>query len=351
MFRDGWAWTSVARLEQEHEWDENPFRCLHTCFLRRSSRDAPGRRARAPEHRRGEHLSAGLPRRDRPCPPPGRRQAGGAVEAREVPARPGRDEGRRALPARPSSSRCGAVPGGSSTSSPAPPGGAAGGRSAGARARARPRGGARGWPRTAPAPPACTPGARRRARSRPARGHGRARRRTRRGRAHGRAQFEYTRSTEPSASSSRLKSADADELVLRPRVQVDAVRVAEAELAEHLDLGALARPQAEDDGIARDELDQVAEAAVEARPRLGHGRVREAVAEPKDLVELLPLVVDVLVVRVVLAVDEPLGVRRQQALGVVVLLAHRMLVPLVHVPGVRVAPERAVVAEAARRPR
>ena len=28
VFRDGWAWTSVARLEQEHEWDENPFRCL-----------------------------------------------------------------------------------------------------------------------------------------------------------------------------------------------------------------------------------------------------------------------------------------------------------------------------------
>ena len=124
----------------------------------------------------------------------------------------------------------------------------------------------------------------------------------------------------------------------------------EAELAEHLDLGALARPQAEDDGFARDELDQVAEAAVEARPRLGHGRVREAVAEPKDLVELLPLVVDVLVVRVVLAVDEPFGVGRQQALGVVVLRAHGMLVPLVHVPGVRVVPERAVVAEAARRP-
>jgi len=41
VFRNGWAWTSVARLEQEYEWDENPFRCLHTCFLRRSSRDAP----------------------------------------------------------------------------------------------------------------------------------------------------------------------------------------------------------------------------------------------------------------------------------------------------------------------
>jgi hypothetical protein len=39
-FRDGWAWTSVGRLDQEHEWHENPFRCLHTCFLRRSSNDA-----------------------------------------------------------------------------------------------------------------------------------------------------------------------------------------------------------------------------------------------------------------------------------------------------------------------
>jgi hypothetical protein len=47
VFRDGWEWTSVARLEQEHDWEENPFRCLHTCFLRRSSRDAPdGQHAR-----------------------------------------------------------------------------------------------------------------------------------------------------------------------------------------------------------------------------------------------------------------------------------------------------------------
>jgi hypothetical protein len=47
VFRDGWAWTSVARLEQEHGWDDNPFRCLHTCFLRRSSLDpADGNHAR-----------------------------------------------------------------------------------------------------------------------------------------------------------------------------------------------------------------------------------------------------------------------------------------------------------------
>jgi hypothetical protein len=40
-FRDGWAWTSVGRLDQASDWDENPFRCLHVCFLRRSSNDAP----------------------------------------------------------------------------------------------------------------------------------------------------------------------------------------------------------------------------------------------------------------------------------------------------------------------
>jgi hypothetical protein len=40
VFRDGWSWQSVARLDEDHSWDESPFRCLHTCFLRRSSRDA-----------------------------------------------------------------------------------------------------------------------------------------------------------------------------------------------------------------------------------------------------------------------------------------------------------------------
>lgn len=59
VFRDGWAWTSVARLEQEHEWEENPFRCLHTCFLRRSSRDAPGG-----EHARLNIAEANTYRRD-----------------------------------------------------------------------------------------------------------------------------------------------------------------------------------------------------------------------------------------------------------------------------------------------
>ena len=59
VFRDGWEWTSVARLEQEHDWDENPFRCLHTCFLRRSSRDAPDG-----EHARLNIAEANTYRRD-----------------------------------------------------------------------------------------------------------------------------------------------------------------------------------------------------------------------------------------------------------------------------------------------
>ena len=59
VFRNGWAWTSVARLEQEYEWDENPFRCLHTCFLRRSSRDSAG-----VEHTRLNIAEANTYRRD-----------------------------------------------------------------------------------------------------------------------------------------------------------------------------------------------------------------------------------------------------------------------------------------------
>src|SRR4029077_4338404 len=42
VFRDGWNWESVLSLGDEHEWDENPFRCLHVCFLPRSSRDRAG---------------------------------------------------------------------------------------------------------------------------------------------------------------------------------------------------------------------------------------------------------------------------------------------------------------------
>ena len=33
-------------LRDEHPWDEAPMRCLHVCFLRRSSRQPPGQQAR-----------------------------------------------------------------------------------------------------------------------------------------------------------------------------------------------------------------------------------------------------------------------------------------------------------------
>jgi hypothetical protein len=39
VFRPGWHWESTALLGEEHDWDESPFRCLHACFVRRSSRD------------------------------------------------------------------------------------------------------------------------------------------------------------------------------------------------------------------------------------------------------------------------------------------------------------------------
>jgi hypothetical protein len=42
VFRDGWTWESKLVLGDEHTWDENPFRCLHTCFLRRSSLETSG---------------------------------------------------------------------------------------------------------------------------------------------------------------------------------------------------------------------------------------------------------------------------------------------------------------------
>ena len=38
-FLPGWDWDSVANLGEEFGWDDNPFRCVHTCFMRRSSRE------------------------------------------------------------------------------------------------------------------------------------------------------------------------------------------------------------------------------------------------------------------------------------------------------------------------
>ncbi len=40
VFRRGFSEGAKRRLETEFSWDESPLRCLHTCFMSRSSRDA-----------------------------------------------------------------------------------------------------------------------------------------------------------------------------------------------------------------------------------------------------------------------------------------------------------------------
>ena len=37
VFLDGWSWESVLNLGEQAPWEETAFRCLHACFLRRSS--------------------------------------------------------------------------------------------------------------------------------------------------------------------------------------------------------------------------------------------------------------------------------------------------------------------------
>jgi glycosyltransferase involved in cell wall biosynthesis len=39
VFRPGFDWASWRHLGADLGWEESPFRCLHVCFLRRSSRD------------------------------------------------------------------------------------------------------------------------------------------------------------------------------------------------------------------------------------------------------------------------------------------------------------------------
>jgi hypothetical protein len=39
VFHPGWHWESTTLLGEQHSWDESPFRCLHACFVRRSSGD------------------------------------------------------------------------------------------------------------------------------------------------------------------------------------------------------------------------------------------------------------------------------------------------------------------------
>jgi hypothetical protein len=42
VFREGYDASMNSNLHQELSWEESPFRCLHTVFLRRSSLDADG---------------------------------------------------------------------------------------------------------------------------------------------------------------------------------------------------------------------------------------------------------------------------------------------------------------------
>jgi hypothetical protein len=44
VFRGGYDWQSLRYLSESSGWAEDPLRCLHVCFLRRSGRDDNGRR-------------------------------------------------------------------------------------------------------------------------------------------------------------------------------------------------------------------------------------------------------------------------------------------------------------------
>lgn len=46
-FKPGWDASRRYELHLEHSWDESPFRWLHVCFLRRSSRQPPGAQVKA----------------------------------------------------------------------------------------------------------------------------------------------------------------------------------------------------------------------------------------------------------------------------------------------------------------
>lgn len=45
-FRPGYGWQSIRYLSETTTWENDPLRCLHVCFLPRSSKDADGRAGR-----------------------------------------------------------------------------------------------------------------------------------------------------------------------------------------------------------------------------------------------------------------------------------------------------------------
>jgi hypothetical protein len=46
VFRSGYAWESMRYLSETNSWNEDPLRCLHVCFLRRSTIDTDDRPSR-----------------------------------------------------------------------------------------------------------------------------------------------------------------------------------------------------------------------------------------------------------------------------------------------------------------
>ena len=42
VFREGYGWESLRYVSEESDWDHDPLRMLHACFLKRSSKDAEG---------------------------------------------------------------------------------------------------------------------------------------------------------------------------------------------------------------------------------------------------------------------------------------------------------------------
>jgi Glycosyl transferase family 2 len=73
-FRDGFDWESRRDLAEQTTWEDDPLRCLHVCFLRRSEEDPvqpPSRESltESREFRRG-WVGAALRRLRRPAPSP-----------------------------------------------------------------------------------------------------------------------------------------------------------------------------------------------------------------------------------------------------------------------------------------
>jgi Glycosyl transferase family 2 len=73
-FREGFDWESRRDLAEETTWEEDPLRCLHLCFLRRSRDDPqnPGSRVSLTESREFHRgwLGTALRRLRRPAPSP-----------------------------------------------------------------------------------------------------------------------------------------------------------------------------------------------------------------------------------------------------------------------------------------